>query len=73
MGRLIKHCAKGPLEIEEDMKGKWMCRCGLSSNQHYCNSSHKKTLTEEEPNLYIYKNGEQIKVEDPFSLDCSIT
>ena len=33
---------------------KWICMCGLSSNQPFCNGSHKKTADELEGKVYIY-------------------
>jgi CDGSH iron-sulfur domain-containing protein 3 len=33
---------------------KWVCMCGLSSNQPFCDGSHKKTADEEAGKIYIY-------------------
>ena len=32
----------------------WICMCGLSKNQPYCDGSHKKTTGEEEGKTYEY-------------------
>ena len=47
MPRLVQHNAKGPVEIKsKDGQSFWICQCGLSRNQPYCDGSHKKTLDE---------------------------
>jgi len=55
MPRLVQHNAKGPVEIKsKDGQSFWICQCGLSKNQPYCDGSHKKTLDEDENKLYEY-------------------
>ena len=54
MPRIITHEAKGPLEIKPSDKSVWICRCGLSKNQPFCDGSHKKTLDEENGKTYKY-------------------
>jgi len=58
MARLVKHDAKGPVEV----KAGWVCMCGLSKNKPLCDGSHKQTLTEEDGKLYKYENGKRIEV-----------
>ncbi len=48
MVRMILHEAKGPLELKPSEKSVWICRCGLSKNQPFCDGSHKKTLDEKD-------------------------
>ena len=43
-----------PLEIKPQEKSVWICMCGLSKNQPYCDGSHKKTTGEEEGKTYEY-------------------
>ena len=54
MSRIITHEAKGPLEIKPLDKSVWICRCGLSKNQPFCDGSHKKTLDEKDGKTYKY-------------------
>jgi len=70
MARLIKHCAKGPVEVKPEEGSKWICQCGLSQNKPYCDSSHTQTITEDDLKLYIYKDGKQTEIPDDYHLDC---
>lgn len=64
MARIIKKEEKGPYKIEEDGKTFFVCGCGLSKNQPYCDGSHKITLDEEEGVTYKYdENGNREKVD----------
>ena len=44
MRRVLKTANK-PLEIKPQEKSVWICVCGLSKNQPYCEGSHKKLPT----------------------------
>jgi CDGSH-type Zn-finger protein len=44
----------GPLEIKPQDKSVWICLCGLSANQPFCDGSHKKTKDEEAGKTYEY-------------------
>lgn len=60
MSRLVKKTAHGPKQVGDH----WICVCGLSANQPFCDSSHKKTLDEDDSKLYVYtKDGQKQVVE----------
>lgn len=35
---------------------KWICMCGLSANQPFCDGSQRKTADELEGKVYVYNN-----------------
>lgn len=53
MRKVIKSDSK-PLEIKPQEKSVWICMCGLSKNQPFCDGSHKKTGDEETGKVYEY-------------------
>lgn len=55
MARLVKRTATGPYKIERGSEPKFICGCGLSKNQPFCDGTHKATArTEAEGKLYWY-------------------
>jgi CDGSH-type Zn-finger protein len=52
--RKVLKIANKPLEIEPQEKSVWICMCGLSKNQPYCDGSHKKVADEEDGKTYEY-------------------
>jgi CDGSH-type Zn-finger protein len=63
LARLVKKEYKGPLEIKVGTNSMWICMCGLSSNQPFCDESHKKTADEEDNKTYAYeRDGDRIEV-----------
>jgi CDGSH-type Zn-finger protein len=54
MSRLVKRTPTGPTPFMIDGQEKWLCKCGLSKDQPYCDSSHKLTKGEEPGKLYWY-------------------
>lgn len=62
MSRRVTKTAKGPFELKPQDRSVFICMCGLSKNQPFCDSSHKKVLDEEEGKMYEYdENGKRIE------------
>ena len=63
MARKVIKIAKGPLEIKPQKKSVWICMCGLSKNQPFCDGSHQKIGNEEEGKVYEYdEQGHRIEI-----------
>ncbi len=50
MSRIVVKTANGPLQVGD----KFICQCGLSKNQPFCDASHKKTEDENKDETYLY-------------------
>ena len=54
MAKLVRKEERGLLAVKVGAETKWVCMCGLSANQPFCDGLHKKTLDEEAGKAYIY-------------------
>jgi CDGSH iron-sulfur domain-containing protein 3 len=54
MTRLVRKEDRGPVEVKIGNESKWICMCGLSNNQPFCDGTHKKTKDEQEGKVYQY-------------------
>jgi len=55
MARIVKRTQASPLKIEvPGGQPLWICQCGLSQKQPYCDGRHKQARTEEPGKLYQY-------------------
>src|SRR5437879_6423470 len=67
MARLVKRTLQEPSRYVIEGKEVWLCKCGLSKNQPYCDSSHKLTKGEEPGKLYWYDDaGKRYETADSF-------
>lgn len=64
MARLVEKEDKFPFEIKVGEESMWMCMCGLSNNQPFCDESHK-IVADEDNRTYAYdKERKRTEVRD---------
>lgn len=64
MARIVEKHDVGPKEIKaKDGTSFWICMCGISKNQPFCDGNHKKTADEVAGKVYKYdKDGTRVEV-----------
>ena len=59
MARLVKRTYSEPYKLTIGGEEKYICRCGLSKNQPFCDGSHKLAKSEGADGLYWYDDAGQ--------------
>jgi CDGSH-type Zn-finger protein len=59
MARIVKRTYSEPYKLVIGGEEKYLCRCGLSKSQPFCDGSHKRTKNEDAGKLYWYDDAGQ--------------
>lgn len=63
MARLTRKEETAPRPIKVGGETKWICMCGLTKNEPFCDNSHELCIDEDEDSLYEYtETGERILI-----------
>jgi CDGSH-type Zn-finger protein len=54
MARIVKITRTGPYPVTVSEETKYICGCGLSKKQPFCDGTHKTTAKTEEPEKFYW-------------------